>query len=101
MSRKKKSFSQKKTEMIADKKIAIAINQLKIWAISNHQHPKRTSFHAAALLYRGRILMNPNKSGLLAAVNSKYSCAERMLLWLCEKSTRCWESYERQCVKEL
>jgi hypothetical protein len=86
--------------MIADNKIVIAINQLKIWAISNHQHPKRTSFHAAALLYRGRILMNPKNSGSLTAVNSKYSCAERMLLRLC--ANRCWKSTnERPYIKEL
>jgi hypothetical protein len=65
--------------------ILIAINQLKLWAKSNYTHPKKTSFHAAALLYRGCLLINQKKGGIIACVNSKTMCAERNLLVLCDR----------------
>jgi hypothetical protein len=79
--------------MVPDQKILIAINQLKNWALLHHAHPKGTSFHAAALLHRGCILMNPMRENLvLAAVNSKEMCAERMLLRLCKERHRVKET---------
>ncbi len=67
-----------------------SIQFLKDWALQNHEVPKGTSLHAACLLHRGKILIHHKTGKIIATINSKEMCAERMLLRLCK----------RYCVKQ-
>lgn len=58
---------------------------LRQWAQTNFIAPKHTSFHVAALLYRGKLLINHRTGKLIACANSKELCAERGLLRLFER----------------
>ena len=58
------------------------------WALQHHVFPKKTSFHAAALLHRGKIILVENKP--MIAVNNIEMCAERALIKI----------WERQCKKQ-
>lgn len=66
-------------------KIKNTIDFLRNWAIMNKIRPAKTSFHVAALLYRGNILINHKTGKIIAATNCVDRCAERNLLVLCEQ----------------
>jgi len=63
-----------------------SIKYLTQWAQLNFTAPKHTSFHVAALLFRGSLLID--KYGkLIARMNTPECCAERSLLRLFERSS--------------
>lgn len=66
-------------------KIIPTVFMLRDWALKQKEFPRKTSFHAACVLYRGKMLMDPRTGKMIAATNSKEMCAERHLLKLCEK----------------
>ena len=64
-------------------KIQNSIAYLTQWSQANLVAPKHTSFHVAALLYRGSLLVHNGK--LIAQTNTPECCAERSLLRLFER----------------
>lgn len=64
---------------------------LKNWAIQTQVRPKRTSFHAAMLLHRGKPVLN-NQGKIIAATNSPEYCAERNLV-LCLRKKGWYEKH--------
>ncbi len=68
-----------------DLQIQKSIQYLIKYTQQNFNAPKHTSFHVAALLYRGSLLINNGK--LIARVNTPDCCAERSLLRLFERSS--------------
>jgi len=60
------------------------VQELIKWATLNFVRPYRTSFHASALMYRGKLLRNP-RGGIIASINEPGLCAERSLFRLCKR----------------
>ena len=65
-----------------------SISILVEWALHHPNKPVKTSTHVAALIYRERILIDPINGNLIAKINQRDGCAERQLLWLCQKMRR-------------
>lgn len=62
---------------------------LMIWALKTQVRPPRgVSWHAAALLYRGKLVIDSKTGHIIASVNNNVVCAERQLILSSRKKSR-------------